>query len=490
MPGATSMNCPTSTRRDRRAALTGGAVLLVVAFGGCAGTASRLPMPPSPSAAAPVQWHAPRPHSGEQSRLAAWWRRFDDPTLLQLLDAAQAASPTIAQAATRIEQARAARVAAGAALLPSVDATGAASRGRPELAFPLATSLSARLQASWEIDLFGGRRAGLEAAQARIGAATAGWHAARVSVAAEVASSYTALRACEAQLLQSRADSASRAETARLTDLTARAGFQAPADAELARASAAQSQAQTSLQASRCEREVKALVALTALAEPPLRDRLAMPIAAAAPARIPQPAHFAVASVPAEALAQRPDLLAAAFDVGAALADVAQVDAARYPRIALAGQIGVARVAAGIGSADGPVWNVGPVSVSLPIFDAGRRRADSRAARARYDEAVQLYAATLRRAVREVEEALVVLDSSAERTGDLQAAAAGFEASLRATRSRFDNGLGSLFELEDARRSALQANGALIELQRERTTAWVALYRALGGGWQADEASD
>ena len=482
------MICLASARRASSIAVHAGAVLAALTVAGCTSSAPLRETQPSPLAASATSWQAPLPHAGELGRLSDWWRRFEDPTLLELLDAAQAAAPTLSQAAARIEQARAAQAAAGASLLPSLDATGLASRGRPELAFPLATSLAARLQASWEVDLFGARRAGLEAAQSRLGAASAGWHAARVSTAAEVASSYTALRACEAQLLQSRADAASRAETARLTALTAKVGFQAPADAELARASAAQSQAQSSLQASRCEREIKALVALTALAEPVLRERLAGPAGAAGPARIPQPVAFAVTGVPAEALAQRPDLLAAGFEIGAALAESAQVDAARYPRIALAGQLGLARVAAGIGSADGVVWNIGPVSVSLPLFDGGTRRANSRAARARFEEAVQLYAATLRRAVREAEDALVVLNSSAERAGDLQAAADGFEASLRATRARFDSGLGSLFELEDARRSALQAHGALIELQRERTTAWIALYRALGGGWQADGA--
>ena len=92
--------------------------------------------------------------------------------------------------------------------------------------------------------------------------------------------------------------------------------------------------------------------------------------------------------------------------------------------------------------------------------------------------------------MREVEEALVNLQSSSARAADTQAAADGFDAGLRATEARFKSGLASLFELEDARRSAVLAHGTLIDLQRERVAAWIALYRALGGGWNAADATD
>src|SRR5690606_7343655 len=95
---------------------------------------------------------------------------------------------------------------------------------------------------------------------------------------------------------------------------------------------------------------------------------------------------------------------------------------------------------------------------------------------------------SLRGAVREVESALVALNSTAARNEDARIAAEGFERSYRATESRYKGGVASLFELEDARRSAVAAQGALIDLQRERVAAWIALYRALGGGWSASDA--
>lgn len=440
--------------------------------------------PPATSAStaaadSPAQWQAPLPHGGELTTLTAWWQQFNDPVLLRLIDAAQAASPTLAAAASRIEQARATRVASGAALLPSLDANASAVRGRQDFVSGLGNTGSVGLQATWELDLFGARRHARDAARARFTGAQAGWHDARVAVAAEVATSYTSLRACEAQALQTQLDSASRGETARLTDLSTKAGFESPGNAALARASAAQGNSLLTQRRAQCDVLIKGLVALTGVDEPTLRGQLA-----AGAARLPQPASIAITRVPAQALAQRPDLLIAEREVVAAGAEVAQAQAARLPRIALNGSISAARFeSSDFGNQSGTLWAIGPVTVSLPMFDGGTRRANVVAAQARFDEAATAYRGKLRGAVREVEEALVALRSSADRSTDAQVATEGYAASFRATEARFRGGLASLYELEDARRSALQAEIALIDLKRERATAWITLYRALGGGW-------
>jgi len=190
-----------------------------------------------------------------------------------------------------------------------------------------------------------------------------------------------------------------------------------------------------------------------------------------------------VPAVPAAALAQRPDVFARARDVVAASADIGAAQADQWPRITLAGSVGAARFESGFGSFSGTTWSIGPVGVSLPVFDAGARRANVVAARARYDEATSAYAATLRNAIRDVESALIALQGTADRSADAQIAADNFEVSSRATEARYRSGFGTLFELEDARRSALAAQIALINLRRERVAAWISLYRALGGGW-------
>jgi len=479
------------------------AALLPLALGGCA-TATP---PGAVSAPVPTAWQAPLPaqakadagtsaphpagdaqarraHGGDIGDLARWWQQQGDPLLAELVAAAQAVSPTVASARSRIEQSRAAQVAAGAALLPSLDASASVNRGRSlqagvggELA-PIVTTSQGGLQASWELDVFGANRAGRDAATERLAGARAQWHDARVSVAAEVANQYHGLRSCRALAQVTRADAASRQETARLSSLSARAGFTAPATDALARASAADARSRATQQAAQCALDLKALVALSGLAEPDLREKLA-----AAQAQPWQPAMVSIANVPADALAQRPDVFSAAREVAAASAEVGAADAQRYPRLTLGGTIGVSNFRSGGASADLSTWSIGPLALSVPLLDGGRRRANLDAARARYDEAAALYRAQVRQAVREVEQALVGLNQTAAREGDAQAAVAGYRAAFTGTEARYQSGLASLVELEDARRSLLAAQTAQVTLARERLAAWVALYRAMGGGW-------
>ncbi|HSV34262.1 MAG TPA: efflux transporter outer membrane subunit [Ramlibacter sp.] len=444
---------------------------------------------PGPAATAALpepapQWYAPLPHNGTLADLRLWWQQLNDPLLVELIESAQTVSPTVASAASRIQQARATRVAAGAALLPGVDGSASAARGNTQPPTPLATTVQAGLQAVWEIDLFGGNRAAAAAAQARLEGARAGWHEARVSVAAETANSYVSLRSCERQLSVADNDAGSRAQTARLADLSANAGFTAPATAALARASAAEGSARATQQRALCDIEVKSLVALTALPEPRLRQKLAVPWTDPL-----QSTQLAVDSVPARVLAQRPDVYLAEREVAAANADVGSARADRFPRLSLSGSIAAGSVRLGGVTTDVQTWSIGPLALALPIFDGGRRSANVDAAEARYQEAAALYAARVRQAVREVEQALVTLESARARGEDARVAAEGFRMSFVATEARYRSGLASLVELEDGRRTLLAAETALVGLQRERAAAWIALYRAMGGGWALPDAA-
>lgn len=451
------------------------AACVPLALGACA----TRPPPAAVAAPVPVAWQAPLPHQGSLEGLADWWRQWDDALLVELIDAAQAVSPSIAQAQSRIVQARATQTASRAALGPTLDGQASASRGFNEQLAGIATTAQAGLQASWEIDLFGANAATKAAADQRLAGAQALWHEARVSVAAEVAQQTSSLRTCLEQLRVAERDAQSRAETSRLSDLSERAGFTAPATAALARASAAEAQARASQQRMQCDVETKTLVALTGWEEPALRARLS-----ASPARPAPDALFTIASLPAQVLAQRPDVYNAEREVAAASAEVGSAQAQRYPRLGLSGSIGTAWVRTGGATTDLNTWTIGPLALSVPLFDGGRRAAQVDAAQARYDEAAALYRARVRQAVSEVEQALVRLQSTAERNASAQAAAAGYRASFDATEARWRGGLASLVELEDARRTALAAENALIALRHERQVAWVALYRAAGGGWK------
>lgn len=450
---------------------------------GCASTAV-----PSDSLQikAPPQWYAPLPHNGSLASLSQWWQQQNDPLLVELIEAAQAVSPSIVTARSNIEQARASRANSEAALLPTLDAASSFNRGVTApinriAAVPVNVG-DLGLQASWEIDIFGQNSASLDADRERYEGAQARWHDARVSVAAEVAGQYYTLRACDKLRLGADADAHSRAETARLSALVTQAGFEAPATAALARASAAEAQARAKQQRAQCALNLKSLVLMTAWSEPLLRQKLEIALAQAPLVESPE-SLFNVTGIPAEVLAQRPDVFNAAREVAAASLEVGSARAQRYPRLSLAGNIMSNKSRARRITQGFDTWSVGPLALTVPLFDGGASDANLDAAKARYEDAASKYRSTCRQAVREVEEALVNLESTGDRSGNTVQAAEGYQASFAGTQARYKAGLASLVDLEDSRRTLLASQSALINLELERRSAWIALYRALGGGW-------
>ncbi|MEO7402040.1 MAG: TolC family protein, partial [Burkholderiales bacterium] len=226
-----------------------------------------------------------------------------------------------------------------------------------------------------------------------------------------------------------------------------------------------------------CDVLVKNLVYLSGEDEPALRQALE-----SRRSQLPLAAALTVAELPAAVLAQRPDLAAAERELAAASAEIGVAEANRYPRISLTGTIGRQYFRFLDRTNIGSSWGFGP-ALTLPIFDAGRRTAQADVARTRFAELRATYMQRARSAVREVEEALVRLDSAERREADGQAAVRDFEVFLAAAESRWKVGVGNLLELEEARRQALNANSALLQIRRERVAQWINLYKALGGGW-------
>ncbi len=446
-----------------------------------------------PEIPAAKRWEAAQPeiatpHRGNPAELKRWWDRFDDPVLSRFLAAAQKESASVAEARSRIEQARAGMVGAIGSGLPSLD--GAVDANWAEVTFGTPpfpwTRYQFGLQSNWEVDLFGGVARQREAAQRQLDARQAAWHDARVAVAVEVANAYLNYRQCEVLARIAEADAASRTETARLTDIAGKAGFRAPADVALADASAADGQEIVMRQTGQCDRAVKGLVALTGLSEAEVRHRLT-----GTPdrvARLPPAPPFRLTGLPAKVLMQRPDVAAAEREVAEASANVGVEEAKRFPKLSLSGNI--TPQIQSVNGADlflANTWAVGP-TLNLPIFDAGKRAADVEAARARYDAAVSKFKATVRTAVKEVEEALVRLKNAEERLPKATAAADGYRANFRAMRQLYQAGFGSLIDAEASRRQALAAERSVAELRQESASAWIALYRAAGGSW--DDAGE
>ena len=456
-----------------------GALAALWGFAACTHIAA--PLPPPVLAVAP-SFAAPLPHAGNPAKLKDWWASWGDSTLLELIERSQAQNPTLAAAAARIAGARATLASVGASRWPNVSLGVHETRsGAPDMPGNFAAPTQSRgvsVDAIWELDLFGSGRQALSAAaaSARADARTLEWHDARVTLAADIATGYVNLRSCEILLIGFERDSQSRAETARLIDLKAKAGFTAPAEAALTEASAAEARARTTQQRASCELEIKALATLTTFDEPTLRSKLAT-----RRARMPVVRGWDLQRVPAAALTQRPDLAAALRELDAIASDIGVADADRFPRITLSGALGY------VGLPDaGKTWSFGP-AISLPIFDAGRRAAAVNLAASRYAEASAHLQERASRAVREVEEALVRLASAAAREEDTRSAQKGFEAFATAAESKVRVGVGSVVELEEARRAVVAAQGAAVNLERERLTAWVSLYRAVGGGWERDQ---
>lgn len=441
-----------------------------------------------------IGWHAPQSgqtnpqlaHQGQQTDLIHWWERFNDPVLTQLLSSAEQQSASLADARVRIEQARANLVGADAALLPNLDGSTAAKRSSASFGgAPFDwTQYTVGLQSSWEIDLFGGLARQAQAANSQLEAKLAGWHDARVSVAAETANAYLAYRYCQSQVIIIQADSESRRDSARLVSIAGDNGLRAPGEVALAEASAADGNNTLLKQQAQCERSIKSLAAMTALDETGLRTLLNGVMDRVA--QLPSPPEFRIDAIPARVLLQRPDIAAAERDMAEASANIGVQRAKQFPKLSLSGNItptlqninGAALMLA-------QTWAIGP-TISLPLFDAGKRAADVSVAEVQYQAAESHFRDKVRTAVKEVEEALVRLDSAGQRLPQGQAAVAGYRGNFLSQQALYQNGLGNLLDVETARRNLLSAELALKELEQEHVGAWIALYRAVGGGWSAN----
>jgi NodT family efflux transporter outer membrane factor (OMF) lipoprotein len=454
------------------------AVLLAVLLSGCATVG---PDYHAPAPAPASSWQARLPHGGQSGKLDDWWSQFGDHALSELLHAAETDNPTLEQASAAIASARAAIRGTDAAELPVLNGSATMQRSgdADNRKVSASTARTAGLDASWELDLLGGQRRASEAANAKLQASVAGWHDARVTLAAEVAQDYVSYRACRLTLKAQQDSARSQQETARLTGTLVSAGLASSADGSLASASAASGAAAVTEQAASCELLIKSLVALTGKNEAELRGLLS-----GTPDVLPVPAEFTVTTLPADLLRQRPDMVVAERKLAAASAAIGVAQAKRYPSLSLAGSITLSAASAGTTAP----WTLGP-ALSLPLFDGGSARAGVDTARADYSAALATYHQTLRTAVKEVESALVNLDAARARAADVAASAAGYQRYFQATERNWRAGGASLLTLEQTRRDALNAEQQLIAVQRDHVLDWIALYKASGGDFAAASGS-
>jgi NodT family efflux transporter outer membrane factor (OMF) lipoprotein len=465
--------------------------LLVLACLGLAGCAAVGPDYPAPTPNVPANWNRINVTANPATQaapgdLGQWWQRLDDPLLSDLIEQALRASPDLRSAQARLREARARRTVAAAARFPSVTASGNASRSQASETLGSGATrnfFSAGFDASWELDVFGGVRRGVEAAEADLAASRASLDDARVSLVAEVALNYVEVRATQIRLGIARDNLATQSETLQLTDWRSQAGLVSSQDVEQARSNREQTRAQIpALETNLAEAEHR-IDLLLGQAPGTLHARLA------APASLPAvPAEVAV-GIPADTLRQRPDVRAAERRLAAETARVGVAEAARYPGFNLSGSIGVEALTLGALGNSGAGTSSLLAGITAPIFDAGRLKSQVEIQDAVREQAQVSYEQSVLTALQDVENALVSLVRNRERE---QALALADEAARNAAllaRQRYSAGLIDFQSVLDTERSVLSVADSLASTRADGVLALIRLYKALGGGWSPQAAT-
>ncbi len=417
--------------------------------------------------------------------LARWWLRFDDPVLAGLVADALRANTTVATAAAALRQSRALRDSAAAGLLPTLTGSASAQRSsvdstQPGVGRVGTNTFQAGLDAQWELDLFGGKRSALDASEATVRASAASLADAQVSVAAEVALEYIALRGAQARLVIAGDNLATQQETLQITAWRNQAGLVTSLELEQARAAAEQTAALVpTLQAS-VDQARHALAVLAG--QPPAA--LAVRLGGVAP--VPLPGDALALRLPADTLRQRADVRAAEHQVGAAQARVHQAEAARLPSLSIGGSLGLSALTLGALTDGASVVGSLLGSVSLPVFDGGAGRAQVDAQQAALEQAQSAYRAAVLQALKDVEDALVALRGDRLRLAHLaNAADAAANAALLA-RQRYGSGLVDFQTVLETQRTQLGTQDDLASVRADVSSDHVRLYKALGGGWEPE----
>jgi multidrug efflux system outer membrane protein len=450
-------------------------------------------VPPAPSALAmPDRFVAAEPADASEKSLASWWQAFGDPVLTDLIDRALAANPNVDVAGARLRQARAAVIVAGSSLLPTLDASGSGGRSEtlngggsftdPNTGAVFSsggggrTTFQGGLNAAYEVDIFGGNRRSVEAARADAGNAVANLHAAQLSVASDTAIYYIAARNAQARLAIAKANLAYQAETVEIVGWRVQAGLVSSLDLEQARALRAQTEASIPALETNYVSAVNRLAILLGQA-PGSVTALIDPVKP-----VPLAPDFVATGLPADLLQRRPDLAAAERTLAAATARIGVAEADLYPALRLTGSL--TGSGASLGSVTDTVIGNLIGSISAPIFQGGRLRAQVESARGNAAAALGTYRAAVLTALEDVENALTSNRNAGRRESSLVLAE---EASRNATlyaRSQYRAGLIDFQQLLEAERSLLSSQDSRASARADRATASVQLYRALGGGWQ------
>ncbi len=453
------------------------------------------PPEPAPYQRPPIELPTLSAQAGTASiNWLAWWKAFQDPTLDALLEEAAKQSQDLILASARIEEARALLSQNEANLYPTLDFTAGTSVRRASQssasvnpnARATTTDLQLGLGASYEIDFWGKFARADDAARARLVGQMANQGTVLVSLYANVAQNYFALRALDAQLTLAEETLRTREENLRLQRRRLAGGVISELDVRQAEAEAASIES-TLRQTQQNVRNTESALALllgrkpAEIAKPNIARGATITALFAAPA-IPS-------DLPSDVLARRPDLMSAEQSLIAAHADIALARAAYFPRIALTANLGLqSKHLFSLLEPSSILWGL-LANLTQPIFRAGTIDATVAAADARQKQALAQYTQAVQSAFRDIHDALNNVESARDLTGVVGKRIDALRNTLRLADLRYKNGYSSYLEVLSAQRDLAQAESQLIDVQRAHLSAVVAVYKSVGGGWDAQSVT-
>ena len=412
--------------------------------------------------------------------LSSWWTVFGDADLTGLVARALAGNLDVQQAVARVRAARAEREIAQADRLPTLDANASASRTRSSgKTGPGGTSrqYANSLDASWELDLFGGKRRAAEAAEATWQASQEDLHGVQVSLCAEVALAYVDVRAYQTRLSIAETNLVSQTQTYDLTRWRLQAQLVTQLDVDQARLILEQTRASIPSLRTGLEQSKHRLATLLGL--PPgallrlLDERRAIPVA---------PREVAI-GVPADVLRQRPDVRRAERQLAAQIAKIGVAAAARYPKFTLSGSIGLEALAAGDLYTFAARTFSGAAAAGWTLLDGGRIDQTVAEQVALRDESLGAYEAAILAALQDVEDALVAYGDEHDRRRALADAEQAARSAAALARNRYASGLIDFQTVLSTQQSLLSMQDSLASSEAQTTSDLVRLYKALGGWW-------
>jgi len=423
--------------------------------------------------------------------IASWWKSFNDPQLDSLVERAVRTNQDLRIAEARVREARALYRIASSQLWPTVDAGGSYARQNQSKNQPVLGSLpmpqgipyennvyQAGFDASWEVDVFGGNRRGVEAGKAEVAAAEFGRRNVLVTLLGEVARNYVELRGCQRRLEIATNNLKTQEEALALTQDRFKNGLTSDLDVQQAATLLANTRAVIPTLESGIQGYIHRLGVL--LGQPPE----ALLAELSAPAAIPSSPPEVPVGLPSELLRRRPDVQQAERQLAASTARIGVATADLFPKFSLTGVAGFESTSASDWFAGGSkFWSLGP-TVQWRIFDAGRIRANIRVQNARQEQALAAYEETVLMSFEDVENSLVAYAKEQIRRRSLEDAVNSSQDSLHLANQLYSNGLASFINVLDAERSLYQAEDALAVSDKAVTQNLISLYKALGGGWE------